>query len=179
MTKPSKKINNMKKILKWKFIEKGFRSRHHKWKIGKWYSVTGNIEACVSGFHCSDGVYQAFLYVQGPILARVEVRGDSDIEEDKSAWREMKVSKAYKWTKKDSVALSIYAAELCINNYEKEYPNDLRPREAIEAAKRWLKTGSKKGLVAAWSAAGSACSALIEKIAIWMSKRQKTLEVYK
>jgi hypothetical protein len=33
--------------------------------------------------------------------------------------------------------------------FEKKYPNDKRPRKAIQTAKRWLRTGSKKGLRAA------------------------------
>ena len=50
----------------------------------------------------------------------------------------MKIVRAWHWKKEDSVALSIYAAELVIGYYEKIYPNDDRPRKAIEAAKAWL-----------------------------------------
>lgn len=34
---------------------------------------------CNSGFHCSRKVYQASSYVQGGVLAEVEVKGDSII----------------------------------------------------------------------------------------------------
>src|SRR3990167_298298 len=111
----------------------------------------------------------------------------------------MKIVKAYKWTKKDSVAFAIYAAELVIKNYEKKYPNDKRPREAIEAAKKvlfhdtaknrvaagsamsaaWSAAGSAAGsaMSAAWSAAGSAAgSAIYKKCGIWMTKHIKKLK---
>jgi len=47
----------------------------------------------------------------------------------------MRVIKTYQWKKEDSVKLAIFAAEQVIEIYEKKYPNDKRPREAIEAAK--------------------------------------------
>ena len=68
----------------------------------------------------------------------------------------MKVVKAYKWQKKDSVELAIYAAELVIDTYEKEYPNDDRPRKAIEAAKTYLKSPTDKNRQAAEAAAEAA-----------------------
>ena len=107
---------------------------------------------CQSGFHCSKTIYQAFSYVQGEHLALVEVAGKSIKDDDKEVWQKMRVVKTWRWTKRDSVALSVYAAGLVLKNYEKEYPNDKRPREAILTVKRWLRTGSRKGLSAAWSA---------------------------
>ena len=56
-------------------------------------------------------------------------------------------------TKKQNVALSIFAAEPCIKQYENVYPEDKRPRLAIEAAKQWLKTPTSAAASAAWSAA--------------------------
>ncbi len=142
-------------------------SGNETWKIGEWKKLEGEPYLCQYGFHCSKTPYQAFSYVQGEVLAIVEVRGKKDIQEDKEAWSEMRIVKAYKWTKKDSVAFSIYAAELVLDNYEKEYPDDKRPREAIEAAKKVLFKDTAKNRSAArfaawsarsaaWSAAGSA-----------------------
>ncbi|KKK98132.1 hypothetical protein LCGC14_2645780 [marine sediment metagenome] len=71
----------------------------------------------------------------------------------------MRIVKWKKWTKKDSIALSIFAAELILDNYEKEYPNDSRPRDAIKAAKKVLKHDTIKNRSAARSAAESAMSA--------------------
>ena len=166
---------------RYKFLLEGLKSSsgNMAWEIGKWEKIKGKVELCESGYHCSKQVYQAFSYVQGEILAEVEVGGQSEIGEDKEVWAEMKIIKAWRWQKKDSVALSIYAASLVIDLFEKEYPSDDRPRKAIEAAKKWLKNTTKKNESAAWSAAESAAeSAFIKKINIWMNKRIKKLEPY-
>jgi hypothetical protein len=146
---------------RWKFLKKGFKSNsgNTKWKIGEWSKPIKNLELCESGYHCSKEIYQAFSYVQGEILAEVQCKGKHESSKDKEVWETMRITKAYKWQKKDSVALSIYAAELCIDTFEKEYPEDKGPREAIEAAKKWLKNPTKKNRSAAWSAAESARSA--------------------
>lgn len=145
---------------RYKFLREGFKSQHgtHTWEIGKWYKHKGDISLCNSGFHASEEIYQAFSYVQGEILALVEVSGRSIEGNDKDVWENMRVVKAWKWQKVDSVALSIFAAELCIENYEKLYPHDSRPREAIEAAKRWLKDPTPENASAACLAAHSARS---------------------
>jgi len=133
-----------------------------RWKIGKWNHVDGELVCCRNGLHCSKKIYEAFTYVQGEVLAVVEVKGKHADESDKSAYSDMRIVKAYKWTKKDSVALSIFTAELCLNEYEKLYPDDKRPREAIEAARAVLLHDTAKtrsAASAAWSAAESAWSA--------------------
>jgi hypothetical protein len=148
-------------LTRWKFLREGMVSDYKtfKWKPGKWYSHKGTVKLCDGGFHSSKEIGQAFSYIQGEVLALVEVSGSSDSEDDKDAWEHMRVIKAYKWQKKDSVAIAIYAAELCIDNYEKVYPNEKAPRLAIEAAKKYLKNPTEKNRLAcetAWSAAESA-----------------------
>ena len=141
----------------YKFLREGLKSNSGEtvWKMGEWKKET-DISICNKGFHASQTIYHAFSYVQGEILAEVEVRGESVIQEDKECWSEMRIVKAWHWQKEDSVVLSIFAAELCIENFEKLYPDDKRPREAIEAAKAYLKDPSEKNRSAAWSAARSA-----------------------
>lgn len=136
---------------RWKFLHQGFKSANGdvKWKIGKWAKPIKELELCQSGYHCSKGIYQAFSYVQGPILAQVECKGKHKISDDKEVWNTMRVINAYKWTKKDSVALAIYSAELVIDIFEKYDSKDKRPREAIEAAKTWLKNPTLKNKKAA------------------------------
>lgn len=84
---------------------------------------------------------------------------ESEIQDDKQCWSEMRIVEWHRWTKKDSVALAIFAAELVIDNFEKEYPEDDRPRKAIEAAKAVLQSDTVKRRSAARSAAWSAWSA--------------------
>ena len=132
---------------------------NQKWKIGEWVHVDGEMKCCENGLHASKTVYQAFSYVQGSVLAKVEVKGKHDDEDDKSAYSDMRIVKAYKWTKKDSVASSIYSAELCLKEFEKLYPGDDRPRKAIDAARAVLAHDTAKNRSAAWSARSAAWSA--------------------
>ena len=142
----------------YKFLRTGLKSNYgkHKWKMNKWYKQNGNLEMCGNGFHASKQIQQAFSWVQGEWLCIVEIRGNFLDDTSKQCWEEMKLVEKYRWTKKDSVALAIFAAELVIDNFEKEYPEDKRPREAIEAAKKWLKNPVAKNESAAWSAAENA-----------------------
>ena len=130
-----------KTIKRYKFLRTGLKSNSGDltWKIGKWEKYEAELSMCHHGLHCSKEINQAFSFVPGEILAEVEVRGESIIEKDKECYSEMKIIKTWNWDKEDSVALAIYAAELVIDIYEKKYPKDDRPRQAIEAAKKWLK----------------------------------------
>jgi len=137
-----------------------FFNENFKWKIGKWYKTDGKLTMCEKGFHCSKTPLDALGYVFGEVFAIVEVRGKSIKQKDKECWQEMRIKKAYRWTKKDNLKLAIYSAELVLSNFEKEYPKDNRPRKAIEAAKKVLKEDTKKNRLAAKSAAESVGVAL-------------------
>jgi hypothetical protein len=145
----------------------GIQSQHGSelWKIGQWQKTTETPKLCRSGYHCSKGISQAFKYIQGDILAKVEVRGDSDISDDKECYQEMRIVKAYRWTKKDSVALAIYSAELVLDNYERWNPKDKSVRNAIEAAKRVLEDDTEENRSAAGSAARSAARSAADSAA--------------
>ena len=150
----------MNKQLRYKFIHTGMKSENGDlvWKLNQWVHHPGKLDMCRTGLHCSLYPDQAFSFVQGEILALVETKGKFLIQDDKECWSDMRVVKAYKWQKKDSVALAIYAAELVIDIFEKEYPHDDRPRKAIEAAKVYLKHPTKKNMEAARGAASGAAS---------------------
>ena len=145
------------------------------WKLNEWYKITKPLDICKVGFHASKNIIDAMSFVSMGWAAKVEVRGESIIQKDKECWSEMRIVKWKKWTKKDSVSLAIFAAELVLDNFEKKYPDDKRPREAIEAAKAVLKNDNEKtrsaarsaaeaARSAAWSAAEAAWSAAYDKI---------------
>jgi len=150
-------------------------SGNEAWTIGEWKKTKGVVKLCERGFHCSKKVYQAFSYIQGEILAVVECKGASDIQNDKEAYSEMRIVKAYKWQKGDSVDLAIYCAKLVLKNFEDVYPNDDRPRKAIEAAIAYKKCPCEAHQSAAWSAE----SAAIKKIDLWMTRRINKLKLLK
>ena len=136
-----------------------------EWKIGEWQHVDGKIVLCENGLHCSKTIYDAFSYVQGSVLAIVETKGKHDDDKNKSAYSDMRIIEAYKWTKKDSVSLAIFSAELCLKEFEKLYPDDDRPRKAIDAARAVLAHDTAKNRSAAESAAESAARSAAESAA--------------
>jgi hypothetical protein len=105
----------------------------------------------------------ALTYVCGKVLAKVEIKGKIIEGGDKEVSSDMRIIEAYEWQQKDSVALSIFAAELVLKNYENLYPDDDRPRKAIEATKAYLADPSEKNRSAAESAARSAALKRINK----------------
>ena len=147
-----------KTIIRYKTLPENKTPHGHKYRKGVWYKVD-SISICHKGFHCSKNLVDAMGYVTPGWVAKVEVRGESEVQSDKEVWSEIKIVEWVKWTKKDSVALAIHSAEKVLKNYEKKYPKDLRPREAIEAAKKVLKNNTAANRSAAWSAAWSAESA--------------------
>lgn len=142
----------------WKSMRSGLQSAHGKieWKEGKWFKHTGEISICNAGFHASENIVDAMGYLSCEILAKVEVRGDSIIRDDKQVWSEMKIVKIYKWTKKDNIKLAIYAAKLVVDLYEKRYPGDKRPREAIQAAQTFIKSPTEENRQKCYLAAAAA-----------------------
>ena len=147
------------KVRRFKFLVTMLKSNRDgsQWTFGEWRK-TECPELC-HGFNCSEKILDALSYVKGEILCEVEAKGKHFTSDDKSTWAEMRIIKAWNWTKKDSVALTIFSAELVIENYEKIYPKDDRPRKAIEAAKKYLRDPTEENRSAAYSAARSADSA--------------------
>jgi len=135
----------------WKALSQGLQSYHGEftWEIGRWYKHPGELSMCRNGFHASRRAIDAMQYVPMECLAKVEVKGKSKKRDNKECWEQMRIIKAWKWTKRDSVELAIYAAELVLEHHEKEHPDDKRPREAINAAKQWLKNPTRENQDAA------------------------------
>jgi hypothetical protein len=151
----------MKTTTLWKSMKAGMKSGvgDMTWKVGEWRKHKDKLDMCHSGFHASVRAVDAMQYVNCEILALVEVRGKHLAQDDKQCWSEMRVVRAYEWTKTDSVAMAIYAAELVIGTYEKKYPDDKRPRQAIEAARAWLENPSEENRSAADAARAAAYAA--------------------
>jgi hypothetical protein len=61
--------------------------------------------------------------------------------------------------RKQYLKYAVYAARQVLNIYEKEYPNDDRPRKAIEAAKKCIKNDTEKNRDAAYAAYAAAAAA--------------------
>ena len=130
-----------------------------KWVVGQWRVNPYPVTKVCEGLNCSEMIVDAMGYVNCEFLAQVEIRGAAIVSDDKVTAQEMRIVKAWKWENEDSVAMAIYAAELVIEYYEKEYPNDTRPRQAIDAAKSWLVNPTRAAARAARAAANAAADA--------------------
>ena len=107
--------------------------------------------ACKDGYEWSLKVFAAGEAV--PVAKFVRAL----VDDDKDDWANWILERVF--TKEQSVAYAIYAAELVIENYEKKYPGDDRPRKAIETARAVLKHDTEETRSAAKSASRSAWSA--------------------
>ena len=97
----------------------------------------------------------------------IEILRRSDVNE-RYSWLFWAIPRLMK-TKKDKVRFAIYCAELALPIFEEKYPNDKRPREAIQAAKDWLEDPSKKTEEAAEDAAEDVAGA--SRAASWAAAR--------
>lgn len=80
---------------------------------------------------------------------------------------------------KQYVSYAVFAAEQVIGIYEKKYPNDNRPRKAIEAAKLCIKNPSKKNKKAAAYAAYAAAAAAAARKAMRIKILQYGIKLLK
>jgi hypothetical protein len=108
------------------------------WTIGVWQEVAETPLLCNHGFHCSSTLLDAFLNIPRFIAAKVEVAGAAHIGEEKEAWQLMRIIEVWHWEAQDSIELAIFAASLVLYLFELYYPDDQRPRSAIEVAKAYL-----------------------------------------
>jgi hypothetical protein len=79
------------------------------------------------------------------------------INQKKYDWANWLITRLMK--RKQCIQYAIYSAEQVLYIYEKEYPNDNVPRNAIKAAKKYLKNPTKENKIAASSAYAAAYSA--------------------
>lgn len=136
---------------------------------------------CDNGFHCSKHIQDALGYVQGDTLAVVEVRGEHLSQSDKECWSEMRVISIFEFTKEHAVRMAIFSARLCLSVFERAYPDDKRPAEAIDAAEAWVNNpcdGTKSAAYASASAASAAAAAAYAAYAAYASAAAAAAAAY-
>jgi hypothetical protein len=151
----------------YKFIQANMTSKNGeaKWKLKEWKKFDGNLVMCSSGLHASPTPLTSLEYVYGDRWFIVEARGKILKDDDKFVASEMRlikeipVVKVVKW-------FAISCARSSLKYWNKKYPNDKRPLEAIEAAEDYLRKPTEENLKkltaaesAAWSARSAAWSA--------------------
>jgi len=110
-----------------------------------------NNNACSGGFRWWDANCKG-LSTEDQLLKLVNYRAD---------WANWLMSRLL--NRKDKIRYAVFAAELVINIYEKEHPNNKAPRKAIEAAKEVIKRDTQSNrnnaAYAAYAAAYAAYAA--------------------
>ena len=75
----------------WHFTNDKLRDGSPIPPVGKWISVKGPLELCAHGLHFSKQPFDALQYAPGPLLHRVEVRGEILHGEDKGCASERRI----------------------------------------------------------------------------------------
>ena len=143
-----------------KVLDKGrmpFHGGSGRWPAkGKWLEVKGELVLCKRGLHlCREKDLVLWL---GPEIWEAEYEGERLDGDDKIVVRKARlVRKLTTWNDWTARLFACDCAERVLPIYEKEYPDDKRPREAIEAARRYAEgKATKKELAAASDAAWAA-----------------------
>lgn len=128
------------------------------WTPGEWMpAIEGELVLCANGYHgCTDE--QVFKWL-GPAVYEMEGRGDHLDGEDKSVYREARLLRRLNWDHAVSVAWVCDCAERVLPVFEARFPNDQRPRHAIEAARSGEKAAAHAAAHAAADAAYAAAHA--------------------
>jgi len=131
-----------------------------RWTKGRWRSVRGPLVACENGLHlCTADQLINWL---GPVIWEAEAEGETLDAGDKIVARKARVIRRLDtWNERTARLFAADCAEDVLPLFEKRYPHDTRPREAIAVARRYANgeaTDEDRAAagVAAWAAAGAA-----------------------
>ena len=150
----------------YKYLNKDGSTPHGygKWDIpkddkkpGKWLSkIKGDLVACRNGYHVME--IKDILHWEGKVLVEVEVRGDKLQDGNKTIVQQARVLRIVEeWNEKNQHLFAADCASHVLSLFEIRYPDDYRPRKAIEAAQKYANGQiSREELDAAWDAAWAA-----------------------
>ena len=128
-------------------------------KPGKWLPKVADLELCASGYHgCKDG---DILECLRDNIYEVETRGKVLDGNDKFTAQQIRlVRKREGWNETNARLFACDCAARSLKYFEKERPDENRPRECIETARRFAHgKATQEELAAARDAAGAAARA--------------------
>lgn len=114
------------------------------WMPGGWMPVIkGKLVACVKGYHiCKDSHVIKWLDTE---IYAVEYEGKIFEYPDKCVARKCRLLRKYeKWDERTQRLFACDCAENVLRFYVDKYPDDKRPREAIETARRYANGNATK-----------------------------------
>jgi hypothetical protein len=132
-------------------------------KPGKWLPKIDKLELCKSGYHVTDAEH-LIDWIDGNQLFEVEVKGKALKGDNKTTCQKIRLVRQVEgWNDKNLRFFAFWCAEQVLPIYEEKYPDDNRPRRAIETARRYAEGLATEGELAAartaaWAAAWAAAS---------------------
>jgi hypothetical protein len=128
---------------------------------GKWMVAKGDLAPCANGLHLCRR--EDLVHWFGPNIFLAEIGSDEIVEsDDKIVVRRARlVRKFATWNECSARLFAADCAEHVLPIFEARYPDDTRPRKAVEAARQFARgeIGAAAGDAAgdaAWAAAGDA-----------------------
>lgn len=141
-------------------------SHESPWTVGETRIATGPLVLCQNGYHHSPTLFDGLKYAPGPVLCLVEVDEDGPSDDTKGCSRSWTLLKAVN-VERELRLLACRIAEDVLPLWETTYPTDLRPRQAIQTARRYangqatvVELGATRA--ATWAAARAATWAATE-----------------
>jgi hypothetical protein len=136
-----------------------------QWPVeGEWLQVKGTLIPCERGLHVCKGEEQLVSWL-GPAIWTVEVDGEQiELDEDMPKLvvrRARLVQRVETWNDRTARLFAADCAERSVQSYERSYPNDQRPRDAVNTARRFANGNATAQELdaagdAAWAAARAA-----------------------
>jgi hypothetical protein len=107
-------------------------------KPGRWLPKVANLELCISGYHgCKDGDILEYLRDN---IYEIETRGKVLDGDDKFTAQQIRlVRKCEGWNEVTARLFACNCAAHVLHIFEKKYPEDKRPRECIEMARKFAR----------------------------------------
>ncbi len=130
--------------------------RGFKWPIDEWVKAEGPLRLCGNGIHVCT-IEHAIRWLSARCHP-VEIRGEQLAGDDKLCVREARLGPALAmWNERAARLFAADCAEHVLPIFEREHPDDERPRIAIAVARRFaVGDATQDELAAAWAAARAA-----------------------
>ena len=120
----------------YKVLTEDMKSMHGgnaTWTLGEWMPTVEKIRPCVFGYHLVTA--EQLIEWLGPCVCEAEGAGEHIEQSDKSVWQRARVTKRLNMDEKRLRLFAADCAERVLPIFEKQYPDDKRPRQAIQSAR--------------------------------------------
>ena len=148
------------------------RKKDGTWKPGKWMpKIEGELRLCDRGYHlCRE---KDLLNWLNEAIYEAEYRGEVIEDDNKIVCRDVRLLRRMNWDDKVARIFACWCAEQVLPIFEKKYPQDNRPRKAIETARLFAEGKASKEELA--SACDAACASARD--AAWAAQTYKLLDM--